>query len=291
MDKKKNRNSINGKKLGIQAVAALIQNANFKGFFSGKLYTGPIKKVCVPGLNCYSCPGAVGACPIGSLQNFLGGLKFRFPYYVLGLLLFFGTLLGRLVCGFLCPFGLLQDLLYLIPFYKKNQFKIDKYLRYLKFAVLGIFVILLPLCIPLSPAFCKYICPSGTTSGLWHVFLNSSVRKQLGAIFQWKLLVLGIVIVSALIVYRPFCKYLCPLGAFYGLFNKFSFFRMHFNESACVHCQACVKACKMNVDPTKNPNSMECIRCGDCVRACPEGALHQGFIRPKTDASPVEEEA
>ena len=102
--------------MGIQSVAALIQNANFKGFFTGKIYTGAGKNVCVPGLNCYSCPGAVGACPLGSLQNYLSGMKFRFPYYVLGLLLFFGALLGRAVCGFLCPFGFLQDLLYLIPF-------------------------------------------------------------------------------------------------------------------------------------------------------------------------------
>ena len=88
---------------------------------------------------------------------------------------------------------------------------------------------------------------------------------------------LGIIIVSGLIVYRPFCKYLCPLGAFYGFFNKFAFFRMHLNESKCVHCNACAKACKMNVDPSKTPNSMECIRCGDCVRACPQKALHIGM--------------
>ena len=108
--------------MGIQSLVALISNANFKGFFTGKIYTGAGKNVCVPGLNCYSCPGALGACPLGSLQSFLSGLKFRFPYYVLGLLLFFGALLGRAVCGFLCPFGFLQDLLYLIPFYKKNRF-------------------------------------------------------------------------------------------------------------------------------------------------------------------------
>ena len=85
------------KRFSIQAVSALLQNANLKGFFTGKLYQGPGKQVCVPGLNCYSCPGAVGACPIGSLQSFLSGLKFRFPYYVVGLLIFFGALLGLAV--------------------------------------------------------------------------------------------------------------------------------------------------------------------------------------------------
>lgn len=265
-----------GAHLGLQAVAALLQNANFKGFFTGKIYNGASKKVCVPGLNCYSCPGAVGACPVGSLQNFLSGLKFRFPYYVLGILIFFGALLGRIVCGLLCPFGFIQDLLYMIPFYKKNQFKIDKFLRYLKYAVLLFLVILLPLSHPLTPAFCKYVCPSGTIAGIISWFTQPAIRSQFGFLFNWKLIVLGIIIVSGLIVYRPFCKYLCPLGAFYGFFNKFAFFRMHLNESKCVHCSACARACKMNVDPSKTPNSMECIRCGDCVRACPQKALHIG---------------
>ena len=279
--KKKARSG--GCRLGIQAVAALIQNANFKGFFTGKIYTGKTKQVCVPGLNCYSCPGAVGACPVGSLQNFLSGLTFRFPYYVLGILIFIGALCGRIVCGFLCPFGFIQDLLYLIPFYKKNQFKVDKYLRYLKYAVLLILVILLPLSMPLTPAFCKYVCPSGTIAGGITYATNPIIRSQFGWLFNWKLIVLGIIIVSGLIVYRPFCKYLCPLGAFYGFFNRFALIRMRFDESSCVHCGVCAKVCKMNIDPSIKPNSMECIRCGDCVRACPEKALHIGVRDQKTD--------
>lgn len=266
--------------MGIQSVAALIQNANFKGFFTGKIYTGAGKNVCVPGLNCYSCPGAVGACPLGSLQNYLSGMKFRFPYYVLGLLLFFGALLGRAVCGFLCPFGFLQDLLYLIPFYKKNKFFADKFLRYLKYGVLLFLVILLPLSTPLTPAFCKYMCPSGTLSGIILGLWNSSIRKQMGSLFHWKLLVLLIIVMTALIVWRPFCKYLCPLGAFYGFFNRIALWRMHLDRSACISCGACRKACRMNIDPSKKPNSMECVRCGDCVRACPVKALHQGFCSP-----------
>ena len=264
-------------------MAALLQNANLKGFLTGKIYKGPTKRVCVPGLNCYSCPGAVGACPIGSLQNFLGGMKFRFPYYVVGLLLFFGAILGRAICGFLCPFGWIQDLLYLIPFYKKNKFKVDRFLRYLKYAVLAVLVIILPLCIPLTPTFCKFVCPSGTMSGIMLAFKDSQLRQQLGALFDWKLVVLGIVVTTSLIVYRPFCKYLCPLGAIYGFFNRFAVFRLFFDAEKCVHCGACAKACKMNVDPTTKPNSMECIRCGDCVRACPKNALYQGFRSPKKE--------
>lgn len=272
------------KRFGILAAASLIQNAYFKGFFTGKIYQGPIKNVCVPGLNCYSCPGAVGSCPIGSLQSFLSGLKFRFPYYVVGLLLFFGAVLGRAVCGLLCPFGLLQELLYLIPGVpKKNRFPGDKALRYLKYVVLVLLVVVLPLCFALTPFFCKYLCPSGTVAGLLLALRDKLVRAQLGGIFLWKASLLVLIVAACLFLWRPFCKYLCPLGAIYGLFNKFALYRMDLDKESCIHCGKCARACRMCVDPSQSPNSPECVRCGDCVKACPAKALKLGFRRKKTE--------
>lgn len=268
------------KRFGIQALAALLQNANLKGFFTGKIYQGPLKSVCVPGLNCYSCPGAVGACPIGSLQSFLSGLRIRIPYYIVGLLLFFGAVLGRAVCGFLCPFGFLQELLNQIPGVpKRDHFRLDRPLRRLKYAVLVLLVVVLPLLYPLTPFFCKYLCPSGTLAGILLAARDSMVRAQLGGIFLWKFFVLLWVAAACLVIYRPFCKYLCPLGAIYGLFNRFALYRTHLDADKCIHCGACAKACRMCVDPSKTPNSAECIRCGDCARACPAGALHMGLRR------------
>ena len=272
------------KRFGILAAASLIQNAYFKGFFTGKIYQGPIKNVCVPGLNCYSCPGAVGSCPIGSLQSFLSGLKFRFPYYVVGLLLFFGAVLGRAVCGLLCPFGLLQELLYLIPGVpKKNRFPGDKALQYLKYVVLVLLVVVLPLCFALTPFFCKYLCPSGTVAGLLLALRDKLVRAQLGGIFLWKASLLVLIVAACLFLWRPFCKYLCPLGAIYGLFNKFALYRMDLDKESCIHCGKCARACRMCVDPSQSPNSPECVRCGDCVKACPAKALKLGFRRKKTE--------
>lgn len=268
------------KRFGIQAAATLLQNANWKGFFTGAVYTGSTKQVCVPGLNCYSCPGAVGACPLGTLQNQLSGLKFRFPYYVLGLLIFFGALLGRAVCGFLCPFGWLQELLNLIPFPKRNAFRADRPLRKLKYVVLALLVIVLPLCVRLTPFFCKYVCPGGTLAGMALALRNPLIARQLGPLFSWKALLLGVTVLASLIVWRPFCKYLCPLGAIYGLFNRVSLIRLRLDSDSCIRCHACKSACRMNLDPVRELNHAECIRCGDCVSACPAGALRLGLERP-----------
>ena len=99
----------------IQIISTFLYNPNIFNFFEGKIYKGNAKSVCVPGLNCYSCPGAIGSCPLGSLQNSIANPLLKFPFYILGLLLLFGILLGRTICGFLCPFGLIQELLYKIP--------------------------------------------------------------------------------------------------------------------------------------------------------------------------------
>ena len=275
------------KRLAIQGLASLIQNADLKGFITGGVSQSVTKAVCVPGLNCYSCPGAVGACPIGSLQNNLSGLSFRFPYYVLGLLIFFGALLGRAVCGFLCPFGLLQDLLNKIPFVKKiRTFKGDRKLRKMKYIVLIVLVIAIPIFAKLTPAFCKFLCPSGTLSGVLLSISDSKIIALLGGRFMWKLSVLLIVVILSVMIYRPFCKYLCPLGAIYAPFNKVALLRMECDSESCIDCGACKDACGMGVDPTKDANDMECIRCGACIKSCPVKALSYefGFKKEKNPA-------
>lgn len=114
----------------IQVYAALLYNAHAKGFIQGDIYTGPIKNLCVPGLNCYSCPGAIGACPLGALQNALAATGSRAPWYVLGILLLFGLTLGRTICGWLCPMGLIQELLHKIPTPKLKKSRITRALSY-----------------------------------------------------------------------------------------------------------------------------------------------------------------
>ena len=190
-----------GKKAAAQI--ALLTNLHLPNFLKGGLYQGAGKTVCVPGLNCYSCPAASGACPIGAFQAVVGSSKFSFSYYITGFLILLGVLEGA---------------------------------------------------IPLSLA-------------------NSGIRAALGKLFTWKFSILLSVIVLSVLFYRPFCKWLCPLGAFYALFNRVSLFQMKVDKSKCVSCGKCARACKMDVDVTKTPNHTECIRCGMCIRACPANAV------------------
>lgn len=269
---------------GIQALWALLTNSYFAGFAQGKIYKGDLKKVCVPGLNCYSCPGAVGACPIGAIQAVVGSWNFKFAYYVIGFLIFTGALIGRLVCGFLCPFGLIQDLLHKIPFPKKiRTFYGDKLLRKLKYVIFAVFVILLPLFLvdimgQGAPYFCKLICPAGTLEGgIPLVLLNETLRSTIGWLYAWKCTLLVITIILSIIIYRPFCKYICPLGALYSVFNPISIFRYRVDQEKCVHCGKCEQACQMQVNPVENANHPECIRCGRCKKACPVDAIQSGI--------------
>lgn len=278
----------------VQLICAALVNGYALGFAKGRIFTGPSKAVCVPVLNCYSCPGALGACPIGSLQGSLGGASHRFPFYVLGLLMLFGVVLGRLVCGLLCPFGLVQDLLHKIPVPKlRVPDKIDRPLRWLKYIVLAVTVILLPAFAAADsgvtpPYFCKYICPAGTLGGGIPLLLtNPSLRGLAGALFSWKAFVLAIVVLACVFIPRAFCRYLCPLGAFYSLFNRFSFYQLKLDRDKCLGCKKCERICPMGVKVTKSINGGECIRCGKCREACPAKAISSGIdFAPKPAGKP-----
>ena len=276
----------------IQLASVAVLNGYAAGFAGGRIFTGAGKAFCVPVLNCYACPGALGSCPIGSMQTVLGGARHRFSFYVLGLLMVFGVALGRLWCGFVCPFGLIQDLLGMIPARRiKVAPKVDKPLRYIKYAVLLIFVILLPLMAKnqygIADAwFCKYICPAGTLEGGIPLMLaDKQLRALAGALFSWKMLILIVVLIGAVLIPRFFCRYLCPLGALYGLFNRYSFYQLNLDQNRCTGCHTCTQVCPMAVEiPTAGDklvqiSSTECIRCGRCKAACPAGAIRVKGLR------------
>lgn len=266
----------------IQLLATFLSNPLLTHFAEGRISKGKFKSICVPGLNCYSCPSAIGSCPIGAIQSVVGSSKFKFSYYVVGFLILCAVFLGRVVCGFLCPFGWFQELLHKVPSKKFSTKKIKK-LTYLKYVILVVFVFILPITVVNevgmgNPFFCKYICPAGILEGAIPLALvNSGIRDSLGWLFTWKSCVLAGVVTLSVFFYRPFCKWLCPLGAFYGLFNKLSIYTYNIDHNKCNACGACSKVCQMDVEVYKTPNHSECIRCGDCIKTCHKGAICKSF--------------
>lgn len=261
----------------IQLYAALLYNAHVKGFITGTIYTGSSKVLCVPGFNCYSCPGAVGACPLGALQNAVAASGSRTPTYVLGILLLYGLILGRTICGFLCPVGLLQELLHKIPTPKLKKSSVTRALSLLKYIILAVFVIWIPLHYAAQsypvPAFCKYICPAGTFEGAVGLLSNEANADKfsmLGLLFTRKFVILAAVAASCIFIYRAFCRFLCPLGAIYGLFARVAVIGVKVDLPNCTKCGRCVSHCKMDVSRV---GDHECIHCCECIDVCPTKAI------------------
>ena len=260
----------------IQLYTALLFNANFKGFAQGSIYKGNTKVLCAPGINCYSCPGAVAACPLGTLQGAISSDASTW-YYVGGILVLYSILFGRMICGWFCPFGFIQELVYKLKTPKMKKNKVTRIISYLKYVILVFFVFIVPIIYAFRdtplPAFCKYICPAGTIEGgltLLSNEVNASYFSMLGPIFTWKFMLMVSIMVGCVFIFRLFCRFLCPLGAIYGLFNKLSVFGVKVEENKCTHCNLCVNHCKMDI---KEVGDQECISCGECINVCPTKAI------------------
>ncbi|MCS7150534.1 MAG: 4Fe-4S binding protein [Caldimicrobium sp.] len=271
----------------VQTASTLLHNGYFGFLTTGNIYTGPLKSYCAPGLNCYSCPAALFSCPLGGIQQLMISLRvfpfeqiLKITFYLLGTLLIFGLLLGRFICGWLCPFGLLQDLLYKIPFPKRSLDLPYRLQRYLKHLFLFLFTLLFPALFLTEIGygilwFCKYLCPVGTIeAGFFNFPLRPELTQLIGSVFLIKSIILIAIVVLCLIDIRFFCKNLCPLGLIYGFFNRISLFQLRWVEKSCNACTLCEKVCPMSLKIPKELNSVECIRCLNCLEMCPTKAIH-----------------
>jgi len=267
----------------VQVISFFLTNGYWNFPATRVIYKGPLKVVCSPGLNCYSCPAATTYCPIGALQQLLAGIRisietgqFFIGFYVIGTMGVLGGFVGRMVCGWICPFGFLQDLLYKIP---SPKFNIWPLLRYLKYGLLIFMVILLPLFAidafgTGESWFCKYFCPAGTLeAGIPMIILQPALRANLGWIFSLKVFILIFFIIWAVIASRPFCRTSCPLGAFYALFSRVKLVKLGIDYNRCNHCGACHEVCPMGVRFNESPNDMECISCMSCSSVCKRNAI------------------
>jgi len=249
-------------------VGTLLFNSYFKVFESKQIYDGPLKQGCVPGLNCHACPTALMGCPIGMMQYFAA--NHRFPFYLIGFLAIIGLLSGRFTCGWLCPWGLLQDVM---RFFRSIRVKIPKLLNYGKYATLLVLVLIIPY-ITHQHWFSK-LCPmGGLIAGIpwvvWNptdpVFETSVVDPEsIGSFFWIKMAILGAFLGLFLFIKRPFCRTICPLGAIYAFFNRVSLVSFKVKAS-CNECGKCSDLCPMDLDVQTELNSENCIKCFDCTQ-------------------------
>jgi ferredoxin-type protein NapH len=253
------RYSLKAKRWMVQLAASGLWNALLFPWF---------KALPCPALNCYGCPFAILACPIGTLQNFV--VIRQVPLYTLGLLGVIGSLAGRMSCGWLCPFGFLQDLLFRL---RTPKLTLSNRLGWLRYVVLALLVGLVPY-LTLEPWFCK-LCPAGTIqAGIPWLLLRPDLRSMIGWLFWLKIGLLLLFLAWMISTKRPFCRFICPLGAIYSPFNRVSAFQITVDKEACAECSRCQQVCP--VDIRAIPEGVKggaCVRCLECVRVCPTGAI------------------
>lgn len=223
-------------------------------------------------------------CPFGGLESlymFFATGSFISKIYSGTMILFFITFIVAIIfrrsfCGLICPFGTIQEFFAKIGrlIFKKNykiNINIDNYLRYFKYVILILTVF-----------YAWY------TAGLWMAPYDPwSVYAHLSEGFTaiWTespigFIILIITVIGSIIYDRFFCKYLCPMGAFYGILGKISPFKVFRNKNICIACGKCSEVCPVNIDVANEDNvkSAECINCQICILNCPkEGALENRF--------------
>jgi ferredoxin-type protein NapH len=230
--------------------------------------------MCSPVFHCYACPLATFACPIGIMAQF--SAIHVIPFIAIGLLITVGILFGTLICGWVCPFGFLQDLFAKIP---TPKIDLPKFTGYFRYVVLIGAVLLIPYFFGKDhPLFICSVCPAGAIEAAGPQMASQAMA---GETIVWpnaiKITIVVLFFIAVFFIRRPWCRVLCPLGAIFSLFNRFSAFTLRFNPDKCTHCERCHKLCEYGIEPEKTPNDSRCIRCLECTKCSPD-ALALGSI-------------
>src|SRR5450759_4438511 len=279
-----------------QIAGTLAANPWFAYFSTRTIYQGRAKGLCFPGFNCYACPLALFSCPIGSLQHSLAMMSpqknasaagraviqatrqhasysIAALLYVLGFIGLVGVVTGRLVCGWIWPFGFLQDLLYKIP---SPKLRLPQWMRFGKYVALVLLAMLIPYLTGVH--WYSRLCPAGTLEGAvpLEVIPTKATLPDVGWFFWLKIAILVFFLAWMVVTKRPFCRTACALGAAYALLTPVSFYRMSV-DNRCDRCDRCREVCPVDINIYDNANSPECVRCLSCKKACPAGAIISGF--------------
>lgn len=246
-----------------RALVQILSAVGLNSYFTRRI----TKAIPCLALNCHACPAASFSCPIGAIQHFVEGRQT--PLFVLGVLGLAGALIGRASCGWFCPFGWFQELVYKVPIPKlrlSNRFNWTRYL------VLALLVVIIPY-LSREPWFCK-LCPAGLLeAGIPMALLYADIRALIGPFYWLKLSILLILLAWMSVTQRPFCRWICPLGALWSPFNPVSTFRLEIDQEQCTQCHRCRQVCPVDIEVCQSPNSGACIRCLACIEACPEHCI------------------
>jgi polyferredoxin len=158
----------------------------------------------------------------------------------------------------------------LSPTNRRREIKTKNY-WYVKYAIL--FLTLALAWFALDTIFCK-LCPSGSLFAAIPFRLLYPEAAEFGLYFYVHMFTLALTIALALLISRFWCRYLCPLGAIAGAFNKVGILTIRWDEDKCKKCNTCLNVCPMGITKTEDVGtSTDCVLCGRCVEACPEKAL------------------
>lgn len=229
------------------------------------------------------CPAASFSCPIGIMGQMaaLGVV----PWMAIGVIVLVGALAGSLTCGWACPFGFVQDLLARLPLPK---LRIPNFLGYGRYIVLAVLVLALPYYMGLAGSpyeqqtmttICNW-CPAGAIeAGVPSTIHGLAYDKPAEVVSLKKAVIIVAFIVAAMVMFRPWCTILCPLGGMLSLFNRFSVFHLRFKRQACTQCNTCRSRCAYGVEVERKVNTTRCIRCLECTTC---GAIEAALAKEKT---------
>lgn len=223
--------------------------------------------VCSPVFHCYACPLATFGCPVGVLAQF--SALHVIPFVAIGILVVVGAFLGTMVCAWMCPFGLLQDLAAKVPL---RKFQLPAWTGYGRYIMLGVTVLAIPYFFGEGHAlFVCRICPAGALeAGVPGMVQQAVANEPVVWPSSVKLSILCVFLVAIFLIKRPWCRVFCPLGGIFSLFNRVSVVYLGFEKQACTQCKRCHSLCDINCQPDQQANDTRCIRCYDCTQCGPE---------------------
>lgn len=193
-------------------------------------------------------------CPLTAVQNIF--LKWTTGYILLfAVPVGLSLLLGRVFCGYVCPFGAIQEWLHVRRWSVRLPHRVNRVLRWMKVALL------------------IYLVARVIATGM----LTLAGETPFKALFQWggtplTIAITAITAALSVVLYRPFCAYGCPLGAFLAVVSRFSLFRLKKDEN-CTSCGLCTSSCASDVCDAGDVNSSDCLLCGACQDVCPTSCL------------------